>query len=71
MTSPKEWAEFERLQDFLKSYDLGDILAATSEQAWNEAANLRAAGYPETALKLEYLADVLGSASIPEVRVHC
>jgi hypothetical protein len=30
MTSPKE--EFERLQDFLKSYDLGDILAATSER---------------------------------------
>jgi hypothetical protein len=69
MTTAEEWAEFERLKEFLKGHSLDDILAAASDQAFNEAAALRTAGYIETANKLDHLADVLGCLTIPEVGV--
>jgi hypothetical protein len=69
LTSDAEWAEFERLKEFLKGHSLEDILAAASDQAFNEAAALRFSGYPETAEKLDYLADVLVCLTIPEVGV--
>jgi hypothetical protein len=61
--------KYEQLQEFLKNYPLSDILCATSEQVFNEALTLRAAGYPETAAELEAMAEVLGCVRIPSVEV--
>lgn len=67
MTSLEDWQQYQRLQDFLEGHSLADILTAAAGKAFDEATGLRAAGYPETAQKLEDLGEVLGCASIPEV----
>lgn len=49
----------------MNHHPLDELLAELAAKGFKEADALRAAGYPETAAKLEHLAEVLGDAHVP------